>query len=295
MQETLLIPYSCGAGAQNKSCADGPEYLKKNGFAQLLKARGVNIKWHKDSLPPHMDEESDIATVAKYCRNLKDQVQNVLQADGFPITIGGDHSMAIGTWTGVADSLYTRRKLGLIWIDAHMDAHTADTSPTSNRHGMPISYLLGYGKDELSKITKGEPVIVPHQLCLIGVRSFEPEESALLQDSGVRVFTIEEIRRRGLETIMLEAVKIVSTHTAGFGLSIDIDAFDPKIAPGTGTTQKNGLFKEEFIVAMHNTLKGYKDRLLALEIAEYNPHLDKNKVTLDLIADITASILKSIK
>jgi len=294
MQKISLIPYSCGAGAGNKTCADAPEYLQKTGFTDLLRKKGVEASWLPDLISKEILDRlpSNVAKVAAYCAQLRNQVQDVLVSGGFPITIGGDHSMAIGTWTGVADCLHTRRKLGLIWIDAHMDAHTAKTSHSGNRHGMPVSYLLGYGDDELIKITKGEPVIVPYQLCLIGVRSFEREEEELLHSIGAKFFTMEEVRKRGLSDVMLEAVKIVSAHTAGFGISIDVDAFDPEIAPGTGTLESGGLLKEQFIEAIEFAIKGYTSQLLALEIAEYNPHLDKNNITANLIAEIISAILK---
>ncbi len=290
MQKISLIPYACGAGAKNKTCADAPDALRKFGLAESLQAHGLDANWLDN--PKIKSNPSAISNVAEHCLALKNQVQDVLQSGGFPITAGGDHSMAVGTWAGVADALHNRRKLGLIWIDAHMDAHTNDTSPTGNLHGMPISYLLGYGGDLLADITGRSPVIVPYQLCLIGVRSFEPEESALLKNLGVRVFMMDEVRARGLNVVLLEAVKIVSAHTSGFGMSIDVDAFDPKVAPGTGTVEAGGILKNEFIEAIGAVLPGYREQLLALEIAEYNPHLDENNITANLIVDIIAAILK---
>jgi arginase family enzyme len=294
MQKISLIPYACGAGAENQDCASGPLYLKENNFTQLLRQAGTLAEWLPEIISKEIERPlpNKVATVAAYCELLKQQVQDVLLEGGLPISIGGDHAMAIGTWTGVADCLHTRRKLGLIWIDAHMDAHTAETSHSGNRHGMPISYLLGYGDDELVKITKAAPVIVPSQLCLIGVRSFEPEEEDLLNSIGAKFFTMAEVRAKGLNNVMLEAVKIASAHTAGFGISIDVDAFDPKIAPGTGTVASGGLLKEEFINAVEYALHGYRQHLLALEIAEYNPKLDKGNITAQLMADIIAAIIK---
>lgn len=291
MRKISLIPYSCGYGAEDKGCAQGPASLRQWGLEKELLAHGIEATWEDSLKPDKNSPQNPVELVAKNCRYISDKVRDILQSGGFPVTIGGDHSMAIGTWTGVADSLHSRRKLGLIWLDAHMDAHTAQTSPSGNHHGMPISYLLGLGDDALADITGRKPVIVPHQLCLVGVRSFEKGEAELLQSLGARVFMMDEVRKRGLEEVMLEAVKIASSHTAGFGLSIDVDAFDPRIAPGTGTTEKGGLFMDEFIKVAKNTLSGYKQGLLALEIAEYNPNKDKNHITAALIRDIIASTL----
>lgn len=288
--KTTLIPYACGAGAENKTCADGPQSLQKFGLEKLLQARNINAAWL--DVKKIKDGATNIQTVAAHCVSLQNNVRDILQSGGFPVTIGGDHSMAIGTWTGVADSIYARRKLGLIWIDAHMDAHTSATSPSGNSHGMPISYLLGHGNDELAEITKHAAVIVPYQLCLIGVRSYEQEEAELLRSAGAKIYTIEQVQKRGLEEILVEAVGIVSKHTAGFGISIDIDAFDPKIAPGTGTIANNGLEKDEFCCAISHALSGYKNQLLALEIAEFNPYLDKDDMTAKLVVDVVAAVLR---
>lgn len=292
MKNISLISYSCGAGAAKNTCADGPAYLKKYGLAEQLASIGLSAKWLPDLDSPSKKNEQDIAIVAKYCSHVKQQVQDVLRADGFPVVIGGDHSMAIGTWAGVADALSTRRKLGLIWIDAHMDAHTATSSPTGNVHGMPISYLLGCGDDAITHITGKNPVIDPNHLCLIGIRSFEAEEKALLDKMGAKVFSMAEVTQKGLDAVMTEAVAIASNGTAGFGLSIDVDAFDPEIAPGTGTLAKNGLLQDKFTHAIQLALKGHRKNLLALEIAEYNPHLDEGNITADLVADIVATVLQ---
>lgn len=292
MHKVSIIPYSCGAGAQDKTCADAPAALRSARLAEALQGNGISASWIKEELPLNDDaSSSDAKIVTTHCLQLKNNVQDILRAGGFPLTIGGDHSMAMGTWTGVADVLHSRRKLGLIWVDAHMDAHTQQTSHSGNRHGMPISYLLGCGDDSISDITGRKPVIVPEQLCLIGIRSFEVEEESLLKSMGVKIFTMDDIRKRGLDEVMLEAVKIASAHTAGFGMSIDVDAFDPSIAPGTGTVEPGGILKDEFISAINSALPGYTDRLLALEIAEYNPHLDKNNITADLIKEIVAAVL----
>lgn len=294
MKRIALIPYACGSGAKNETCAEAPSALRKLQLEVIIN-KDRNVYWIEESpvLRALLDVEdvSHTEVVTQNCLTLKKNVQEVLQSGGFPITIGGDHSMAMGTWTGVADTLYSRRKLGLIWVDAHMDAHTQETSPSGNLHGMPLSYLLGYGDDSIADITGRKAVIVPEQLCLIGIRSFEAGEEVLLRSRGVKIFTMTDIRARGLDDVMLEAVKIASSHTAGFGISIDIDAFDPSIAPGTGTLEANGILKEEFISAIKSALPGYKDMLLALEIAEYNPHLDKNNITAELIKEIVREIL----
>jgi arginase len=290
MKKISLIPYSCGFGADNRGCEDGPDALRNSDFKELLKERGVSAIW-LDKIVTNNENSDNLANVTNCCKNLKKQVGDVLGVGGFPVTIGGDHSMAVGTWNGVANSLNVHGKLGLIWIDAHMDAHTFASSPTGNIHGMPLSYLLGYGNDSLAELTKNEAVISPNNLCLIGIRSFESGEEKLLKELGVRVFRMDEVLKQGLDVVMKQALEIVSKSTVAFGISVDIDAFDPEIAPGTGTLEKGGIKKGEFINAIKNSLPEYKDKFVALEIAEYNPHMDKNNITVDLIADIAGAII----
>ncbi len=154
-----------------------------------------------------------------------------------PCVIGGDHSCAGGTWTGVARML--QGELGLVWIDAHMDSHTPATSHTGRLHGMPLAWLLGQGDDALYGLSAG--VVDPEHVALIGVRSYEPEEKERLDRLGVRVFHIEEVHRRGLDTVAAEALAIAARGTSGFGVSIDLDAVTPEEAPGVGTPVADGI------------------------------------------------------
>src|SRR5918996_395349 len=154
-----------------------------------------------------------------------------------PCVVGGDHSCAGGTWTGVARTL--PGKLGLVWIDAHMDSHTPATTHTGRLHGMPLAWLLGQSDDALYGLSAG--VGAPQHVALIGVRSYEPEEKQRLDRLGVRVFHIEEVHRRGLETVAAEALAIAARGTSGFGVSIDLDAVTPDDAPGVGTPVADGI------------------------------------------------------
>ncbi|MDB2414990.1 arginase [Rickettsiales bacterium] len=272
MKPIDLIGYSCGAGAKIKECSKGPEYLYKFGISDKLK----NATWH------HIPKDSK-ESVLESCKLLYLQVTKSLKSKKFPVTLGGDHSMAIATWSAVTDYYKATESFGLIWIDAHMDAHTQETSHSGAVHGMPLSYLLGYGNDEISKIcdiTK----INPKHLCLIAIRSYEPEEKAFLDLLGVKIFYMQDINKRGIDSVIDEAVNIVTNKTKGFGLSIDLDGIDPSIAPGTGSTEADGLTKDQVKIILQKTL--HKSELKCLEIAEYNPDLDENDITAKLILEI---------
>ena len=214
----------------------------------------------------------------------------MLDKGGFPISVGGGHSMAMGTWSGVTSALHVEGKFGLIWFDAHMDAHTPDTSDSGDYHGMPLAHLLGYGDEELRSIGGEIPKISPNHLCLVGIRSYEEGEANLLQKLGVRIFYIDEVKQRGLNDVVKEALTIVKNGTEGYGITIDVDAFDPEDAPGTGTKEPDGLRGEEAVKAFA-MFNGDSD-LKGLELAEYNHHLGNNGVTSKLIFDVLGAILK---
>jgi arginase len=205
-----------------------------------------------------------------------------------PVVVGGDHSCAIGTWKGVASALRARGPLGLIWIDAHMDAHTPQTTPSGALHGMPLASLLGYGDKRLTSLGRGVQLL-PKHVCLIGVRSFESGEAALLRRLGVRVFFMPEVVRRGLTAVMREALDIATTGTAGFGVTLDLDALDPRDAPGVGSPVKGGIRAAELSTALAS-IQGHP-ALAGVEIVEYNPQRDRNGVTANVAAGLLEAVL----
>jgi arginase len=196
--------------------------------------------------------------------------------------IGGDHSCAGGTWTGVARTL--DGGLGLVWIDAHMDSHTPATSHTGRLHGMPLAWLLGQDDDPLYGLGAG--VLEPRHVCLVGVRSYEPEEDERLRGLGVRVVFMDEIRSRGIDAVLGEALAIATAGTAGFGVSIDLDVITPDEAPNVGTPVKGGVSSAALAGALEKipACSG----LSAVELVEYSPRLDRDgrsaRVALDLLA-----------
>jgi len=222
-----------------------------------------------------------LAHVADIDLRLALQVASKLNKHVFPVVVGGDHSCAVGTWSGVRAALPPRDELGLIWVDAHMDSHVPDTSPSGALHGMPLACLLGRGPASLTELAGPGPKLSSQHVCLIGVRSFESGEKVLLERLGVRIFYMEEVRARGFDAVWREAVAHVKQGTAGYGISVDLDAIDPNDAPGVGTPEREGISGEDLIRALQ-TLHG-DPKLLAVEIAEYNPHLDRQRLTLRLL------------
>ncbi len=204
------------------------------------------------------------------------------------VVLGGDHSSAIGTWSGVSTGLAKEGDLGLIWFDAHMDSHTPETTPSGNIHGMPLAALLGHGDTSLTHLLTPNPKLKPEHVCLIGIRSFEAAEKELLDRLKVRIFTMQEIKERGLEIVLSEALSIATSNTAGFGISFDLDAIDPLEAPGVSTPAPDGLST----LSLYTALKAWNNHplLTGLEIAEFNPTFDIKAQTETIIFELIHSL-----
>jgi arginase len=218
-------------------------------------------------------------------------VAAAVTAGHLPVVLGGDHAGAIGTWGGVSRGLAaapgSQAPVGLIWFDAHLDAHTVSTSPSLNPHGMPAAVLLGHGEEQFLAI--GGHVVRPENLCYIGARSYESGEIALLRRLGVRIFKMPTVRRRGLDAVLADALTIATTGTAGFGLTIDLDGFEPEDAPGIGLKTENGLRRAEMLQALAGL--GNRSDLAAIEIVEYIPELDEEQRTAHLVRDLLIALL----
>lgn len=288
MKKIGLIGYQCGWGAKDSRCAAGPKFLKEYGLAKDISNENISAVWQELIYSKLENKKLDdkAVIVSDYCKILDGQIKEAVQKGLFPVSIGGDHSMAVGTWGAIAEIYRAEQNLGLVWVDAHMDAHTNKTSHSGAYHGMPISCLLG----EKNKINGGKKILNPKHLCMIGIRSYEKEEKALLDKLGVNIFYIDEVKKEGFDRILKKAISLVSIGTKNIGLSIDLDAFDPQDAPGTGCLEKNGIKSEEAIKAFSGIVDNQK--LVAVEIAEYNPSLDKKNITAKLVRDLLVSIFE---
>lgn len=284
----VLLGYASGIAAEISGCGDAPVILQQSDIcAELNESGWQSLHWAGMLFP--IEGLPVLATVADLCERLAVCTKKLTEQKQFFTVFGGDHSCAIGTWSGVASALKQQGPLGLLWIDAHMDSHTFDTTPSGNIHGMPVAALLGYGAEELTKILEATPKILPEHICLIGIRSFENGEAELLRKLGVRIYFIEEVQKRGLTIVMQEALAIVKKGTAAFGISIDVDSIDPHEAPATGTPEANGLKSTELLNALQ--LINTDPKYIGAEITEYNPHLDENNITLNLIQRLLIALL----
>ncbi len=295
MNKVAFIGSASGWGAQVRETEKGPEILRHSGLLSSLFSPWV---WKETIYPLKSAQEISLPPgpltlpyIQDVCLTIAHSVEQSLSETDFPVVIGGDHVVAVGTWSGVVHQLHAQQKFGLIWMDAHMDAHTMETTPSRAYHGMPLAALLGHGDKALVDLVDQGPVLSPCHVCLIGVRSFEEGEAALLKRLGVRIYFMDEVNKRGFKVIFQEALHLVKKGTQGFGLSIDLDGFDPEDAPGVGTPEPKGLKAEDVLPAL--SLVQNDPAFRALEIVEFNPDRDKGSKTLLLMRDLLLNLLPS--
>jgi arginase len=286
-RQVEVIGAAWGVGGADPGCAEAPGVLAPL-VAARLRACGVPVT-AGPVLSPLTAERRKQAVVSKLCGLLGSAVAESVRRGRLPCVLGGDHSCAGGTWSGVARALRSRSggALGLVWIDAHMDSHTPSTSHTGRLHGMPLAWLLGEDDDPLFGLTAG--VLEPRHVCLVGVRSYEPEEEARLSRLGVRVFMIDEVRRRGLQDVVREALDIATRGTQAFGVSIDLDVVSPEEAPGVGTPVAGGVGGTELASALEQL--AHRKGLAAIELVEYCPRLDAAGISAQVAVDLLAAAL----
>ena len=241
-----VISYPVGIGAGNTGCQDGPRIIQQSKTHSLP----LNFKAY---YPAHSESRQleAMPVIASICHNIAKDIQTFVTQNKIFLTLGGDQSCSAGTWSGAANAIRSKNgELGLIWIDAHMDAHTPETTPSGNIHGMPLAALLGFGDNRLTKILTSTPKLKAENICLIGIRSYEPEEADLLHKLNVKIYDAETIYQRGLQPIMTEAFKHITQHTTHFGITVDVDGIDPKDAPGVGTPVDKGIAAKDMAIVL---------------------------------------------
>jgi arginase len=264
-----------------------------------LNARVASLGWEvEDYGNIHVDQKEAgpegepsakyLAQIATACSALAGRVTAALDAGRLPLVLGGDHSVAIGTVTGVAQYFRARaERVGLIWLDAHADMNTPDSSPSGNIHGMPLACILGDGPDALAGLGGFRPKVDPHNTVIVGLRDVDFTEKPHVRDSGVRAFTMRDIDERGLRSVMDEAIRIAGDGTAGIHCSLDMDFCDPADAPGVGTPVRGGATYREAHLAMEMICDSR--RMVSLEAVEVNPVIDERNRTADFAVELIMS------
>lgn len=286
MRPLCVLPVACGLGAPPwaaKACAAGAEALLEAGLIRAVEEQTCLVRLSPVLRPEPLPRREALARLGK---NLADRVAEVVAVHELPLVLGGDHAIAAGTWRGAARQ--QAGPFGLLWIDAHMDAHRPEDSPSGNWHGMPLAALLGAGAPDFTAIPGPGPD--PAHICIVGARSYESSELAYLCGKHVRIFGMAEIRRKGLPRVMKEALSRVRRGSAAWGLSLDLDALDPAEAPGVSTPAALGIRASELITALSGL--AHDPLLTALEIVEYNPERDEAKRTASLATALIAALLR---
>ena len=289
------VPMDLGAGRRGVDM--GPSAIRIAGLNQAVALLGYqvtdagNVHVH----PPEAVEEMNpraryLAQIADAAEELAGRVEAALEEGALPIILGGDHSIAIGSVAGLAS--YHRKRdehVGIIWLDAHADSNTPETTPSGNIHGMPLAALLGYGARELTHIAGFAPKVLPENSVIIGARSIDPGERGFIKSHGIRVFTMSELDERGMAGVIAEAVEIATLNTAGFHVTMDMDFLDPFYAPGVGTPERGGATYREGHLAMEKIADS--GRVLSVELTEVNPVFDVSNQTAQLAVELILSAL----
>ena len=229
-----------------------------------------------------------LTQIASACEALGMQVYGALGRGQFPLALGGDHSMAVGTVSGTSRFFRERgESVGLIWLDAHADMNTPESSPSGNIHGMPLACLVGMGPPELADLLGPRPKVLPRNTVIVGLRDVDARERPNVRATGVHAFTMRDLDERGLRAVMQDAIAMASDGTAGFHLSLDMDFLDPSYAPGVGTPVRGGATYREAHLAME--MIGDSGNMVSMEVVEVNPVIDESNRTADLAVELLMS------
>ncbi len=275
-QKIRIIGVPMDLGASRRGVDMGPSALRVAGLQARIKQLGHTVE-DIGNIPVKQPEEMSFGEKrAKYLAEIKDACQDLGEAvekslvEGYlPLVLGGDHSIAAGSTSGVAAHFHKEKKqIGCIWLDAHSDMNTPETSPSGNVHGMPLAAILGYGSDELAKLFAYSPKIEPQNVALVGVRDLDSHEKKLIKKLGVRAFTMRDIDERGMREVMADALKYAMDDTDGIVVSLDMDFVDPSDAPGVGTPVRGGVTYREAHLALE--MVADSEAMAAMEIVEIN-------------------------
>ena len=272
-------------GASRRGTDAGPSAFRIAGLRRAISGLGYTISAETDIPVPIMETRQIADSNARFkdeilsvCVQLAEQTRDILDSGEIPLIIGGDHSIAMGTVSGV--SAYFRNKsekAGLIWFDAHGDMNLPESTPSGNIHGMPLAHLLGYGDPQLSSILGADPAVAPENVALIGIRDIDRVEREFINRSGITAFTMRDIDQLGMSEVSRRALEVVNADTAGFHVSFDLDGCDPEVIPGSGTLVPGGVsFREAHLLLEECASNG---RMTSMDVVELNPFLDQANIS----------------
>ena len=284
-------------GASRRGVDMGPSALRVAGLQHRLKQLGHQVEDIGNIAVKQAEEQHYGDKRAKYlheiaetCKGLAENVERCLEEGMLPIVLGGDHSIAAGTMAGVAGHFRKQEKrVGFVWLDAHGDMNTPDTSPSGNIHGMPLAAVIGYGAPELTELGGFKPKVEPRNVSLVGIRDLDSKEKRLVKESGVHVFTMRDVDERGMREVMAEALRFAADDTSGIAVSLDMDFVDPSDAPGVGTPVRGGVTYREAHLALE--MIADSRAMVSFELVEINPVIDLHNKAATLGVELVCSAL----
>src|SRR5580692_3378204 len=290
-------PMDLGAGRRGVDM--GPSAVRLAGLHEKLAALGYQVQDlgnvlvdQPESLPAGPSHARYLPQIAHTCGRLADLVEQAANTAKVPLVLGGDHSIAIGTVAGMSRYVHRNepsKKLGLLWIDAHADMNTPESSPSGNVHGMPLACCIGLGPPELTQLSGYSPAVDPASVAIVGLRSVDEMEGLNVRGAGVHPFTMRDIDERGMRGVIQEAIHFASLGNGGFHLSFDMDAVDPSDAPGVGTPVRGGITYREAHLAMELVCdSGF---MASMELVEVNPVIDEANRTALLAVELAMSAM----
>ncbi len=273
----------------------GPSAIRIAGMAARLTELGHKVVDEGDIVIKNIEElkvgnerARYLPEIARAATAVARKVERIIGLKHFPLVLGGDHSIAVGTVSGIAAFAHSQgQKLGLLWVDAHGDINTPESSPSGNIHGMPLAALLGFGAPELTSVGGPTPKVDPANVALVGIRSLDAGEKKRLKETGVQVHTMSDLDRHGVPSVMKRALAQVTAGTDFVHVSLDLDAVDPSVTPGVGTPVKGGLdYREAHLIMEVIADAGV---MTSLELVEVNPILDERNASAEFAVELVQS------
>jgi arginase len=296
-QKVRIIGVPMDLGQSRRGVDMGPSALRGAGLQAAIKKLGVSVEdignlevKQPEEMPVGEKRAKYLQEIAETCLDVAKAVDKSLAESFLPLVLGGDHSIAAGVAAGVSNHYRQQKKdIGYIWLDAHGDMNTPDSSPSGNVHGMPLASIMGYGAPELSELMGFKPKAEPGNIVIVGARDLDAHERKIAKKSGVHVFTMRDIDERGMREVMADAIKYAMDDTAGIAVSLDMDFVDPADAPGVGTPVRGGVTYREAHLAME--MIADSEAMVSLEVVEINPILDEHNRTALLGVELVLSAL----
>jgi arginase len=294
-EKIRIIGVPMDLGASRRGVDMGPSALRVAGLQSRLKQLGHHVEdignvSVKQAEEMHYGDRKSkyLSEILETCTGLAEMVQKSLDDGMIPLVLGGDHSIAIGSISGVSAHFRKKQKsIGYIWLDAHGDMNTPDSSPSGNVHGMPLASVMGYGPPEMTELLGFKPKIEPRNVSLVGIRDLDSRERRLVKESGVHIFTMRDIDERGMRDVMAEAMRFAKDETDGVAVSLDMDFLDPTDAPGVGTPVRGGVTYREAHLAMEMIADSRS--MVSMELVEINPVIDLHNKTATLGVELVLS------